>query len=37
MLSNFIYATKKSLFVDELSKNNILPEAVVFIADTKEI
>ena len=37
MLENFIYAKKKYLFEDELLKGNILPEAIVFIEDTKEI
>ena len=37
MLENFIYAKKKYLFEDELLKGNILPDAIVFIEDTKEI
>ena len=37
MLNNFIYAKKKSLFTAHLDAGNILPEAVVFIEDTKEI
>ena len=37
MLNNFIFARKKSLFISELEKGNILNEAIVFIEDTKEI
>ena len=37
MLNNFIYAKKKSLFLNELEAGNVLDEAIVFIEDTKEI
>ena len=37
MLNNFIYAKTKSLFEEKLANNEILPEAIVFIEDTKEI
>lgn len=37
MLSNFIYAQKKSLFEEKLNAGEILDEAIVFIEDTKEI
>lgn len=37
MLNNFIYAETKDLFLDELNAGNVLDEAIVFIADTKEI
>lgn len=37
MLNNFIYAQTKDLFLEQLGAGNILDEAVVFIADTKEI
>lgn len=37
MLNNFIFATERSLFVEQLEAGNILDEAVVFIEDTNEI
>lgn len=37
MLNNFIYAKQKSLFEEALNSDEVLDEAVVFIADTKEI
>lgn len=37
MLNNFIYAETKDLFLNELNAGNVLDEAIVFIADTKEI
>ena len=37
MLNNFIYAEQKSLFEEFLNNGEVLDEAVVFIADTKEI
>jgi hypothetical protein len=37
MLNNFIYAQTKDLFLEHLEAGNVLDEAVVFIADTKEI
>ena len=37
MLENFIYIKQKDLFLDELESGNVLPEAIVFIEDTKEI
>ena len=37
MLNNFIYAKTKDLFLEQLGAGNILDEAIVFIADTKEI
>lgn len=37
MLSNFIYAKKRSLFEEKLNAGEILDEAIVFIEDTKEI
>lgn len=37
MLNNFIYAQTKALFLEQLGAGNILDEAIVFIADTKEI
>lgn len=37
MLNNFIYAQTKDLFLEQLGAGNILDEAIVFIADTKEI
>lgn len=37
MLNNFIYAETKNLFLEHLNSGNILDEAIVFIADTKEI
>lgn len=37
MLNNFIYAQTKDLFLEHLGAGNVLDEAVVFIADTKEI
>ena len=37
MLNNFIYAKKKSLFLNELEAGNVLDEAIVFIEDTREI
>ena len=37
MLSNFIYAQTKDLFLNALNAGNVLDEAIVFIEDTKEI
>jgi hypothetical protein len=37
MLSNFINAKTKELFLEQLGAGNILDEAIVFIEDTKEI
>lgn len=37
MLTNFIYAKTKDLFLEQLGTGNILDEAIVFIEDTKEI
>ncbi len=37
MLNNFIYAEQKSLFEEFLNNGEVLDEAIVFIADTKEI
>lgn len=37
MLSNFIYAKTKALFIKELNANNVPEEAIVFIEDTGEI
>ena len=37
MLNNFIYAQTKDLFLNALNAGNVLDEAIVFIADTKEI
>lgn len=37
MLSNFINAKTKELFLEQLGTGNILDEAIVFIEDSKEI
>ena len=37
MLNNFIYAQTKDLFLEKLDAGEVLEEAIVFIADTKEI
>lgn len=37
MLTNFIYAKTKDLFLEKLNTGNVLNEAIVFIEDTKEI
>ena len=37
MLNNFIYAETKELFLTALNNGEVLDEAIVFIADTKEI
>mgnify|MGYP003289882904 CR=1 FL=1 len=37
MLNNFIYAKSKNSFLNELNTGNVSDEAIVFIADTKEI
>ena len=37
MLTNFIYAETKELFLEQLNDGNIPDDAVVFIDDSKEI
>lgn len=37
MLENFIYTKEKAPFEEALNNGEVLDEAIVFIADTKEI